>query len=128
LASIFTAEFGKTLYDAMKNNDWSSVAEAIVQPLTNMITSQLGGLGGFGGVIGGFLGAAIGDLFGGIFGGGKKKERGDSMTNPVYTSDINVERLLTELLNATKVNLARRAAQGFNGGTPLRNQTVLIGY
>jgi len=119
--------FGASLYDAMKTNDWSSVADAIVQPLTDMITSKLGGLGGFGGVIGGFLGAAIGDLFGGggLF-GGKKKQRGDSISNPVITSDINAQRLLTELLNATKVGLLQRA-QGIGRVVPLRTQTVLIG-
>jgi len=100
------------------------VADAIVQPLTQAITSSFGSMGGFGPVIGGFLGAGISALFGGLFGG--KKNRGESTSNPIYVFDTNNERerLLSEMLNVTK---AQRLQQVSRGNT-LRGQMRTTGY
>lgn len=56
---------------------------------------------------GGPIGGGIGMILAGLFG---KKQRGESPQNPVYVKDINTGNLLTEMLNATKSNLARAGA------------------
>lgn len=68
-------------------------------------------LPGIGTLIGGPVGGLIGGILGGFL-GKKKKPRGDSRANPVFTHDVKADLLLTELVNASKSNLIRLGAVG----------------
>lgn len=84
-------------------------------------------MGPFGGFLGGILGGLIGSI-GGLFGGSSsKKSRGDSMSNPIYTYDVRAEALLTAMLNATKQDRLRQAAQGNTSGRGFQEQLYLVG-
>jgi len=88
-------------------------------------------MGPFGAVAGGLLGGFLGDMLGGIFGGGGGSDRGSSPANPVHTSDIHSQRLLLEMVNATKVQMLRAAAGGdvdfgMDAGG-LQREAILIG-
>ncbi|HSW65420.1 MAG TPA: hypothetical protein VLH56_19240 [Dissulfurispiraceae bacterium] len=129
LADIFNESFGREVYDAFKTHDWSGVADSLASTLSSYLSSALGGLGPFGGFLGGILGGFLGDALGGLF-GGKKKKRGDTPSEPIYTSDVNTQALLTQLLNATKINLAKSAAAGMAGRygpSEFQREAALIG-
>jgi len=113
IASLFTASLGKNIGEAIISHDWSSVGEALASSVGNAVQGLLGNMGPFGGFVGGIFGGLISGL-GGLFGGGgssdRGRTRGDSITNPLYTQDVNTQRLLTELLNASKVDILRSGA------------------
>ena len=73
MSSLFSADMGKKLYEALKSKDWSAIGQSIATPFANIITSLLGKMGGpFGGLISGFVGAALTDIISGAFGKLKK--------------------------------------------------------
>lgn len=119
LANIFTQSFGQQIGEAIISHDWSGIGEALAGQLTQVIQGAMSSMGPLGGFVGGIFGGVVGGLLGKVFGGGSsssRRTRGDSMSNPMYTHDVNTQRLLTELLNATKVNMLRTAAEGARGG------------
>ncbi len=104
-------KFGQAIFQGVFNNDWRGLGSLIAEPIANAIAQSAGG-GVFGGLLGGFIGAGINALFEGFGGGGGRSERrGDSINRPVFTSDVNTQALLTQMLNATKLNLAMTAAR-----------------
>ena len=76
-----------------------------------------GGFGGLlsaaGGMFGGPLGALAGGLVGKLF-GGHHKQRGETPAQPLYTQDVKLGSLLTDLLNITKIAAIRGASGGID--------------
>jgi len=112
IASIFTESLGTSIGEAIKSHDWTPVGEELAGSLSQLFTQLFAGMGPFGGFIGGLMGSLFSGL-GGLFGGGSSKsQRGESISNPLYTYDVRAEGLLTALLNATKVQRLQQAAAG----------------
>lgn len=82
--------------------------------------------GALGGPVGMLLGGIAGSLLGGLF---KKKRRGETPAEPVFTSDVNLQNSITELLNAVKSQLIVRAAGGTQRiSVMLREQALSAGF
>ena len=102
---------GSALATGIVTHDWSGVASELANTLSGAIQASMGSspmAGLAGGLFTGLLGFGLDSLFGGG-GGSKAEKRGDSITRPLYTADVNTQMLLTQLLNATSLGLARRA-------------------
>ena len=72
LASLFSADMGQKLYEALKTKDWSAIGQSIGNSVANVVQGLLSGMGPFGQFFGGFVGAAVSDLISGAFGASKK--------------------------------------------------------
>ena len=92
--------------------------------IENILAAALGGAagGGFGGALGaafpaigaafGPIGTAVGGLIGSLF--GRKRQRGDSPSNPVHTKLVNPQDISTAFLNVVKPLLGAGTAGALN--------------
>ena len=126
IAGIFTQTLGEKIGEAIQNHDWAPVQEELANMLVQLFQQVFAGMGPFGGFLGGILGGLLGGL-GGLFGGGSKSNRGESMSNPIFTYDVRAEALLTAMLNATKAQRLQTAAAANNPAGEFQAQLDLVG-
>jgi hypothetical protein len=130
LAKIFTENFGLAVFEAFRDHDWGRVADSLAQSLSSALTEALGAVGPVSGFLSGLFGGFLGDLFGGLFdGGGKGRQLGDSIDNPMIVSNPRLEATMTELLVATQFGVLARIPGGIEEepGPAFQRGTVLIG-
>jgi|GEM_PF-4288361 len=128
LGGILTESLGRSIGEAFRTHDWSGVADELANTMSQLFSQVFSGMGPFGGFVGGIFGGLFGGVLGGLFGGGgSSSRRGESMSNPMYTYDVRAESLLTELLNATKLQRLQMAAAGGADAGDLQSDIYLMG-
>lgn len=90
-------------YETAGAQRWGGVAGGLIGGGIPGALTAAGGL--FGGPLGAIAGGFIGKLFGG--GGKKRPDAGMTPAQPIYTSDINLQNMMAELLNVTRVLMLR---------------------
>lgn len=129
LAGLFTESLGSAFATGITTHDWSGVASELANTLGSAISSSMGSspLAGFaGGLFTGLLDFGLSSILGGG-GGSKAEQRGDSITRPLFTADVNTQMLLTQLLNATSLGLARRSVGAISDDEFARSLSAIGG-
>lgn len=108
-------------YGQTTSKNWLDKANDIyASPVGQIAQAGLSG-GGIGGMLtaaGGAFGGPIGALLGGALGkffGGHKKPRGETPAQPLYTQDIRLGGMFSEMLNIMKIAYIRAASGGIDG-------------